>query len=267
MSLSIKKSGQSVQITNSGGQLCGSYHYENMFKSFFRGLYTPSGKDVVACPPPEHLHHKGLMFGLTTSAANFWEEDEFSEPDDNKLPIGKQTTTAVELLPQSEGIGFTQTIVWETDMEGIFNETRKISVTEEPGSYVWNWQTTLIALRDVQITRSVWGVPGYCSQQFGYCGLGIRLASDLFQNGEVLPAGTTCGSTPTCIFFRGDGVQVKFDHDAKQANALFVSTYQSGGPYPGGPGFAYLCLVPRPPRDLKQGTTLECNYIITVSDV
>ena len=266
MSVSIKKSPQSVQFTGSSGQLCGSYHYEDLFKSFFRGLYTPSGKDVVACPPPEHLHHKGLMFGLTTSAANFWEEDEFSEPDDNKLPIGRQRTTAVELLSQN-AIGFTQTILWETDTEGIFDETRTISVTEAPGAYVWTWQTTLVALRDVQITGSVWGVPGYCSQQFGYCGLGIRLASDLFQDGEVLPAGTKCGSTPACVSFRGNGVEVKFDQDAQQANALFVSTYQAGGPYPGGPGFAYLCLVPRPPRDLKQGTTLECNYVITVSDV
>ena len=136
-----------------------------------------------------------------------------------------------------------------------------------PGSYVWTWKTTLIALRDVQSTRSVWGVPSYCSQQFGYCGLGVRLASDLFQDGEVLPAGTKCGSTPACVSFRGNGVELKFDQDAQQANALFVSTYQAGGPYPGGPGFAYLCLVPRPPRDLKQGTTLECNYVITVSDV
>ena len=78
MSVSIKKSGQSVEFIGTSGQLCGSYHYEDMFKSFFRGLYTPGGKDVLACPPPEHLHHKGLLFGLCTSAANFWEEDEFT---------------------------------------------------------------------------------------------------------------------------------------------------------------------------------------------
>jgi hypothetical protein len=265
MSLSIKKSGQSVEFIGTSGQLCGSYHYEDMFKSFFRGLYTPGGKDVLACPPPEHLHHKGLLFGLCTSAANFWEEDEFNEPDNNQLPIGKQQTTTLELL-SGDGIGFTQTVLWETDTEGIFNETRKISVREEPGSYVWTWQTTLIALRDVQISKSVWGVPPYCSQQFGYCGLGLRLASDLFQDGEVLPADTKCGSRPAWVSFRGKGVEVKFEQDAAQANALFVSTYQAGPPYAGGPGFAYMCLVP-PPRDLQQGAGLEGNYVITVSDV
>ena len=265
MSVSIKKSVQSVEFNGTGGQLCGTYHYEDMFKSFFRGLYTPGGKDVLACPPPEHLHHKGLLFGLCTSAANFWEEDEFNEPDNNRLPIGKQQTTTLELL-SGDGIGFTQTVLWETDTEGIFNETRKISVREEPESYVWTWQTKLIALRDVQIMKSVWGLPNYCSSQFGYCGLGLRLASDLFQDGEIVPAGTKCGSTPTCVSFRGNGVEVKFEQDGRQENGLFVSTYQNAFPYAGGPGFAYLCLVPAP-RVLQQGASLEFSYVITVSDV
>jgi hypothetical protein len=80
MSLSIKKTKQSVGIRDTGGRPCGTYHYEDMFKSFFRGLYSPSGKDVVACPPVQDPHHKGLQFGLCTSVANFWEEDEANEP-------------------------------------------------------------------------------------------------------------------------------------------------------------------------------------------
>jgi hypothetical protein len=39
---------QTVEIRDTGGKLCGSYHYQDPFKSFFRGLYTPNGKDVVA---------------------------------------------------------------------------------------------------------------------------------------------------------------------------------------------------------------------------
>jgi hypothetical protein len=59
---------------------------------------------------------------------------------------------------------------------------------------------------------------------------------------------------------------VKVEQDAAQANALFVSTYQAGPPYAGGPGFAYMCLVPLP-CDLQQGTGLEASYVITLSDV
>jgi hypothetical protein len=68
-----------------------------------------------------------------------------------------------------------------TDEQCIFVETRKISVEEAPKAYVWTWQTTLIAAQDVQIIKSVWEVPNYCSPPLGYCGLGLRLASDLFQ--------------------------------------------------------------------------------------
>jgi Methane oxygenase PmoA len=266
MSLSISKTPQSVEIRD-GNKPCGTYHYDNMFKSFFRGLYTPAGKDVVACPPPEHLHHKGLQFGLCTSQANFWEEDEANEPQEQQLPIGKQQTTNLELLPAGDGIGFMQDVCWETDNVCLFNERRMISVEEASGAYVWTWQTTLTAaVPDVHIITSVWSAPPYCSSP-GYCGLGIRLAPDLFKGGEVLPLEIKCGSTPTCVSFRGKGAEVRFEQNASQADTLFVSTIEGNPPYaPGGPGFAFIGLVPVP-RDLKQGDSLECSYVITVSDV
>ena len=267
MSLSIKKTEQSVEIHDIGGQLCGIYHYEDPFKSFFRGLCTPGSKDVVAVPPPDHPHHKGLQFGLCTSLANFWEEPGAPVPD-NKLPFGKQQTTKLELLPSGHGIGFTQEVLWATDKELVFNETRTISVKETPGAYVWTWQTTLTAARDVQITRSVWDVPDYCSPglRYGYCGLGLRLARELFQEAEVLPANVKCGSKPTRVSFRGKGAQVSFVQQATLPNALFVSTYEGKPPHGPGPGFAFMGLVPIP-YDLKQGHSLEGKYVITVSDV
>lgn len=267
MSLYIKKTQQSVTISNADGKLCATYHYVDMFKSFFRGLFTPSGKDVVACPPPEHLHHKGLQFGLCTSEANFWEEDEANEPADNQLTIGKQQTTKLDLLTEGK-LGFTQEIDWTRDEACVFNETRKIAVQEKSQSYVWNWQTKLTAAaRDVKIVRSVWGAPNYCQPDFGYCGLGLRFAPDLFQNGAIVPPKQQCSSTPTIVSFQGKGAAVTFDQSAVQANALFVSTYQNVSPYgPDGPGFAFLTLVPTP-RELKQGESLELNYIITVSDI
>lgn len=267
MTLHIKKTPQSVTFSNADGKLCATYHYVDMFKSFFRGLYTPGGKDVIACPPPEHLHHKGLQFGLCTSAANFWEEDEANEPANNQLTIGRQQTTKLDLLTDGE-IGFTQEIDWTSDNATVFKETRTISVQEKPPSYVWSWHTKLTAAApDVKIVRSVWGAPGYCQPDFGYCGLGLRLAPELFQNGVVVPPMQPCSSTPANVAFHGKGAAVTFTQSSDQANALFVTTYQNVFPYgPGGPGFAYLTFVPTP-RELKQGQSLELSYIITVSDV
>ena len=244
MQVSIK-SDQIVEIRDAAGNLCGIYHYEDPFKSFFRGLYTPGGKDVVALPPPEYPHHKGLQFGLCTSLANFWEEDEANVPPGNILPFGKQQTTNLKLMPPDVGMGFTQEILWATGNESVFNETRSISMEEKQGAYVWTWQTTLTAAREVQIINSVWGVPSYCVPLFSYCGLGLRLARDLFENGEVLPTGVECGKPPAYVSFRGKGAEVTFKQDYGPANALFVTTYEQAPPYgPDGPGFAFMGLVP-----------------------
>jgi Methane oxygenase PmoA len=150
-----------IEIRDSGGQLCGSYHYDDPYKSFFRGLYTPGGKNVVASPPPDHPHHKGLQFGLCASDVNFWEEDETSEPQGRKLPIGKQQTKEVGILPPSEGVGFSQEVEWGREV-CTFHETRRISVEKIPGAYVWTWWTTLVAARNVDLMTSVWPGPGYC---------------------------------------------------------------------------------------------------------
>src|SRR5689334_5945102 len=70
MSISINKTAETVEFLNpTSKKTCATYHYEDMFKSFFRGLYTPAGHDVVAWPT-DHPHHKGLQFGLTTDLAN-----------------------------------------------------------------------------------------------------------------------------------------------------------------------------------------------------
>jgi hypothetical protein len=246
---------KTIEIRDSLGRLCGTYHYEDPFKSFFRGLYTPGGKDVVAYPPPDHPHHKGLQFGLCCSDVNFWEEDEAAEPPYRKLPIGRQLTTKLERLPPAVGNGFSQEVRWARDNVITFHETRRISVTAAPKAYVWTWQTTLIAARNVDVIRSAWNGPGYC-------GLGLRLARDLFQGGKVLPPGIGSGAIPPSVSFQGKGVEVTFKQDVKQKNALFVSTYEAD------PYFAFLSLGPTnlDPRHLNQGERLEGTYSVTVAD-
>src|SRR5215204_4244687 len=113
---------QTMEIRDGTGKLCGTYHPQDPFKSFFRGLYTPSGINVVACPPPEHPHHKGLQFGLTCKDVNFWEESLAAEPNDCQLPIGVQQTTELLPLRSADGNGFLQTIAWRNDQTVTFQE-------------------------------------------------------------------------------------------------------------------------------------------------
>jgi hypothetical protein len=258
---------QTIEIRDSAGKLCGTYHYADPFKSFFRGLYTPSGLNVVACPPPEHPHHKGLQFGLTCKDVNFWEESLTSEPPDCQLPIGIQQTTSLEVLPPAGGNGFVQEVLWRRGDTVTFAEKRIISMKQVPKAYVWTWQTTLLARRDVTIISSVWGEAGNCGRSPGYCGLGLRLARDLFTQGQVLPLGTKSGSTPTRVSylgkFFGRGAEVTFEQDASQRNALFVSSYG------GNPDFAFMSLGPTNlhPLMLKAGQSLQNRYVVIVADV
>ena len=247
---------KTIELRNSKGALCGTYHYQDPFKSFFRGLYTPKGLDVVAPPLPDHPHHKGLQFGLCLSDVNFWEEDTTSEPPSRKIAIGKQQTTKLELLRPTDGNGFSQEVLWRKDEVISFVEQRNISIAEVPGANVWTWRTTLSAARDVEIIKSVWPGPGYC-------GLGLRLTHDLFETAVVLPPLTTSGSIPTSVTYQGKEAEVTFQQDANQANALFVSFYNAE------PYFAFMSLGPTnlAPRSLKKGERLEGKYVIRVADI
>jgi hypothetical protein len=261
-----------LEIRDNSGRLCGTYHYEDPFKSFFRGLYTPSGLNVVACPPPDHPHHKGLQFGLTCSDVNFWEESLSAEPSNCRLAIGRQRTTKLQPLTPTQGNGFLQEVAWEKDGATIFNEARLITVKEAAGAYVWTWRTTLFnaTARNVTLISSVWGANGNCGLSIGYCGLGLRLVREIFQNAEVSPAGIQSGAIPPSVSFLGQfagrGVKVTFAQDTSQKNALFLTQYNAFDPG----SFAYLSLGPTnlpPPQTLGPGGKLDATYYVTVADV
>ena len=250
---------KTIDIRDRAGRLCGTYHYDDpfkpFFKSFFNGLYTPSGKDVVALPPPEHPHHKGLQFGLCASDVNFWEEDLAAEAPYRQLAIGKQTTTSLTPFPRTVGNGFSQVVLWARDNVITFHETREISVTEVPKGYRWTWHTKLVAARNVDIIKSDWDGPGYC-------GLGVRLSRDLFVGAKISPPHVASGSNPP-VSFAGKGVVVTFEQTAGPENVLFVSTYEKD------PFFAFIALGPTNlnPRHLDENQFLEATYVVTVADL
>jgi hypothetical protein len=88
-----------VEFRDTGGKLCGSYHYDDPFKSFFRNLYTPKGRDVVAPLTTDHRHHKGLQYGLCAADVNFWEEDK--ESDGGGRRIGRQAESPPHPKPST----------------------------------------------------------------------------------------------------------------------------------------------------------------------
>lgn len=238
-------------------KLFGVYHYNDPFKSFFNPLLTPSSKNVVAMPPPDHPHHKGLQFGLCATTGNFWEESKSSEGPDHQYPIGRQRTIDLRLLGPDSGIGFQQDICWEVDGVVLFQELREISVSKENTAYKWLWHTRLTALKNVQLVKTVW------DDSPGYYGVGLRLAENYFKKGKTIPPNLKNGNTPSITTYQGDGVAVTFEQNPVQANSLFISTYQQP------PGFSFMSLGPTnnvETLSITQGQTLDCNYEATVSD-
>jgi len=83
----------------------------------------------------------------------------------------------------------------------------------------------------VEIITSVWPGPGYCV---------LGLASSLVTcsgNGKVSPPGTQSGAIPTDVSFKAKGAEVRFEQDAKQANALSCLLWA-------GDAFAFMSLGP-----------------------
>lgn len=260
MQVSIGKT--TVEFHDTGGKLCGRYHYDDPFKSFFRGLYTSKGHDVVAPVAADHRHHKGLQYGLCAKDVNFWEEDTISDGGNRR--IGKQAGQKPQLLTGSGEVGFSQEIVWRDDVCVSFHETRKISVQPATLGYVWSWQTTLTAKRDVTLDISAW------PQNGGYCGLGLRLAPELFWNKStvtlVRKQQKASGSVAKSVMVRGTQAALMFEQDTRyQQNVLYIQGCDANS----GDKFAFVSLGPtnRAPCTIDKEKSLKGNYLITVADI
>ena len=251
--------GQVVEFRDTDGTLCGTYHYDDPYKSFFRGLFTPNGLDVVALPPLDHPHHKGLQYGLCAEDVNFWEEG--ADPDNRR--IGRQETQSIAPLASGEAIGFRQQIVWRDDLCVSFTEARTLFVLKHaPTAYEWTWRTTLTAARDLNLIRSAWAKP----PSMGYCGLGLRLARDLFLTSSLTPE-VSSGIAPPSVTCRGSRAAVTFEQNIqRQRDVLYVSLY---GARP--QDFAFMSLGPTnggpDPLPFKRGERLDRSYAVTVSDI
>ena len=252
-----------VEFKDADGKLCGTYHYSDPYISFFRGLLTPSGRDVVAFPPPDHPHHKGLQYGLCLTDVNFWEE----KPDPPQLPavVGRQQTTSMKLLNGGQ-VGFSQEIVWRDDVKESFHESRVISLQRTAQGYEWTWDAKLTASRDVVLIKGPWAARDQDGLSVGYYGLGVRLAeafftenSQLFIDGNPTSVFEGLGQSVPRVALQGTGVQVMFEQT--QTDPLYINVE----------GFIFMGLGAVPTtvaeRPLAKGESLMEHYVITVSDL
>lgn len=81
----------SLVTVSAGPQPVLTYRYGDApFKPYVKELHSPAGVQILRDSPADHVHHRGLMYGIFVNGIDFWSE---------QAACGKQVHVALELIP------------------------------------------------------------------------------------------------------------------------------------------------------------------------
>jgi hypothetical protein len=167
------------------------YRYENGPKPYIKELYTPKGIQFLLDSPPDHVHHRGIMFAIAVDGVDFWTEGENT---------GKQLNDSMRTKPLVPGrddeMVFMQSVEWRAPTDKlVFTEHRRVDVHRGPevlasGATLLTWRTALVRSdpRDAPLTGS------------HYSGLGLRFVRSMDKIGKFVTSDPS--ATPEVV--RGD---------------------------------------------------------------
>jgi hypothetical protein len=267
----------SVEITESaaqfriGGTEVGRYVLDDEFKPYLHPLRTAGGRVVSQAKPPDHIHHKGLMYALTATDVNWWEE----------VPVeGYVDTPGVQRIVSTEKTGnaeILQELLW-TAADGTratFRERRRISCAWHHDGFVrWSWTADFEVLRPVELRHSMWNQE-HRGRMVNYHGLGIRFPPEfgVVPSDSAWIAGDHTG--PAEIIGRTPpSVTVTFLVDGEIPAARVSARITQVGTHHGwfamqAPGFGYLSVGPTVlPKHvtLSAGDAFHEEYLIDIAD-
>jgi len=241
-------------------------------KPFVQPLLTPSGRPVTMASPPDHVHHRGLMFALGNVAfageeaqyVVFWGEAGAPER------LGR-----IVHVPGSEGIeaGGTDRVTlrarneWrrQSDQALMLTENRRITVREttDPSRNLLTWETELVApTRDVVLGPTE-------GREVSYYGLGLRTPPDMTggavfdANGKTGEAEVLGDDAPWCAYLgpsepkRGFAM---FDHPANRRHPTGWFVMSAGF------GYMTASVVCHEPLPLPTGKPLRLRYGVCAFD-
>jgi Methane oxygenase PmoA len=163
-----------------GERLAGSYCYTDCSKCYVHPLNSPKGYTVSLKSPQDHIHHKGLMYGLRTDRINFWEEYSTME---NELVGCQRHIEFVSIISKGNCVGFAESISWETRHEApVIMEQRTVHCAVEEGQFVWKWACELQVKEDIRLITSQWSKPDKNGRLVNYHGLGLRFRPEFAQS-------------------------------------------------------------------------------------
>jgi len=251
-----------------GERLAGLYVLDDPFKPHFAVLNTPDGHNVAVVSPPDHRHHKGLMYGLRCADLNFWEED----PGTGACGIQQILST------KPIASGFTQELLWREESGGLqsYRERRTITCRNIPekSAFEWRWHSRRESLRAHRLIKSPWSAVLQDGRSINYHGLGLRLPWAWAYPGETT-AGIEIDSFPAdaphVMGSSGPAVTMWGLMDGQWSPAkCAVTIHQSGGGtwFVMRQPFAYIAVGPSNAQemDVREGDCFDDIYTITVAD-
>jgi len=182
--LQIQQDATSVIVTD-GQQLILKYRYGDApFKPYIKELCTPSGVQVLRDSPSDHVHHRGLMYGIFANGIDFWSETP---------QCGKQVNVGLEAIGSEPkdgvaGCRITQCLRWLPPQaeRPLLVERRLLQVHcgGDLKATLLTWRTEL---------QPGEGVDGVKLTGNHYDGLGIRFIQSMDQVGQFQYASGTAG--------------------------------------------------------------------------
>ncbi len=172
----IQREAESIRVTRNGRPVL-LYRYKGAPKPYLKELYTPAGVQVLLDSPPDHVHHRGLMFAVAVDGVDFW-----SETDQSGKQVSSSLTTAPPVPGRDDEMVFLEHVSWRArDDKELLHEARRIDVHRAPeiyasGATLLTWRALLTSSNadDAQLAGS------------HYFGLGMRFVAAMDKNGRFI---------------------------------------------------------------------------------
>lgn len=238
-------------------------------KPYVKELYTLTGDNILRDSPPDHVHHRGLMYAIKVNGTNFWEEQSGHGIEraihTSKPMLGTNTAGVPEAAIH-------QTIHWLSPSDASLTETTPAALLIEQRTLTLSVNETIheVALQWKSVFKV--GKKDVVLGGANYHGLGMRFQQPLDPVAEhFFPEGRPDLSGTKQDVSQHKWEAVRFDVPGHAATlALFGHPSNAGGDayyFSMHSPFAYLSATQKlesKPLTYPSGARFQLKYLITL---
>jgi len=271
--LRIALEGARAAVTRDGAPVFEYQFGADLPKPFVQPLLTPAGRPVTMASPPDHVHHRGLMFALGNVAfageeaqyVVFW--GEAGAPERLGHIVHVPGSERIEAPAGAGRVTLRTRNEWRrlSDRALMLTESRRITAHEatDPRCNVLTWDTELVApTRDLVLGPTE-------GRAVSYYGLGLRTPPEM-NGGEVFDAN---GKTGEAAVLGDDARWCAYVGPGEPKRGFAMFDHPDNPRHPTGwfvmsAGFGYMTasVVCHAPLALPTGQPLRLRYGVCAFD-